>query len=87
MCAGCLDPAPRPGRTCHAPTNAKTKPQAGALAAFLRELLLAPCAYASAIEADLQRCLELHFAEMPSLVPQLPGALPQEYMERLAAHT
>jgi hypothetical protein len=59
--------------------------QAGALAAFLRELLLAPCKYAAAAEADMQRCMELHFAEMPALVPQLPGALPQEYLERLAA--
>ncbi|KAI8477151.1 MAG: hypothetical protein J3K34DRAFT_453096 [Monoraphidium minutum] len=61
--------------------------QAGALAAFLRELLLAPCAFAAGVEADMQRCMELHFAEMPALVPALPGALPQEYLERLAAQS
>lgn len=65
--------------------NPFTTPQAGALAAFLRELLLGPCPYAEALEADMQRCMELHFAEMPALVPGLPGALPQDYLERLAA--
>ncbi|GBF98682.1 hypothetical protein Rsub_11396 [Raphidocelis subcapitata] len=61
--------------------------QAGALAAFLRELLLAPCPYADALEADMQRCLEVHFADMPALVPALPGALPQEHLAQLAAQS
>lgn len=58
--------------------------QAGATAAFLRELLLTPgCKAPGAVEADLQRCLELHFRDMPQLVPQQPGSLPPECLDRL----
>jgi hypothetical protein len=53
----------------------------------LRELLLAPCPYAAALEADMLRCLEVHFADMPAQVPALPGALPQEHLEQLAAQS
>lgn len=35
--------------------------QAGAMASFLRELLLTNCRAPAAVEADLQRCLEVHF--------------------------
>jgi hypothetical protein len=35
----------------------------------------------------MHRCMELHFTEMPALVPAMPGALPQEYLERLAAQS
>ena len=59
--------------------------QAGAVAGLLRDLLLGPCACAEELEADLQRCIELHFAEMPALVPAVPGTLPPEYLERIAA--
>ncbi len=59
--------------------------QAGALAAFLRELLMSPCLYAESLEEDLQRCLEVHFQDMPDLVPAQPGALPQESLTRLAS--
>lgn len=57
--------------------------QAGALAAFLREMLMSQSAHTEALEADLQRCLELHFADMPPLVPGVPGALRPGTLERL----
>ncbi|KAF8063829.1 hypothetical protein HT031_003686 [Scenedesmus sp. PABB004] len=57
---------------------------AGATASFLRELLLSPgCAAPAAVEADLQRCLDMHFRDMPQLIPEAPGALPPECLERL----
>lgn len=74
-------PGHSPSRThCCAGT-----PQAGALASFLRDLLLAPCGYAAEVEVDLQRCIEVHFSTMPGLVPAAPGSLPPEYLERVAA--
>jgi len=57
--------------------------QAGAMASFLRELLMAQCPYADALESDMQRCLDIHFQDMPSLVPKQPGALPEGTLERL----
>jgi len=58
--------------------------QAGAMAAFLRELLLSPnCKSPVAVEADLQRCLDIHFKDMPQLVPSQPGSLPPECLQRL----
>jgi hypothetical protein len=58
--------------------------QAGATAAFLRELLLSPlCTASAAVEADMQRCLEMHFKDMPQLLPEQPGKLPADCLERL----
>jgi hypothetical protein len=58
--------------------------QAGATAAFLRELLLSPlCSAPAAVEADMQRCLDMHFGDMPQLLPEQPGKLPPECLERL----
>lgn len=58
--------------------------QAGATAAFLRELLLSPlCSAPAAVEADMQRCLEMHFKDMPQLLPEQPGKLPADCLERL----
>lgn len=56
--------------------------QAGAMAAFLREVLLMPCNNASAVQTDLQKCLELHFKEMPGLVPEVPGPLAAETLQQ-----
>ncbi|MEW5317355.1 MAG: hypothetical protein WDW38_008659 [Sanguina aurantia] len=47
--------------------------QAGALAAFLREVLLTSCPYFQLIQADFQRCVQLHFSIMPSIVPVQAG--------------
>eukprot|EP00877_Chromochloris_zofingiensis_P014362 jgi/Chrzof1/917/Cz01g33160.t1 len=58
--------------------------QAGALAAFLRELMMTACPYVEHIQEDLQRCLDLHFQEMPALVPNEPGSLPPDCLERLS---
>jgi hypothetical protein len=58
--------------------------QAGATAAFLRELLLSPlCSAPAAVEADMQRCLDMHFKDMPQLLPEQPGKLPPDCLERL----
>lgn len=57
--------------------------QAGAMASFLRELLLTNCRAPAAVEADLQRCLDVHFKDMPQLVPKEPGSLPAECLQRL----
>lgn len=54
------------------------------MASFLRELLLgAACKAPAAIEADLQRCLDTHFRDMPQLLPREPGRLPAECLQRL----
>lgn len=53
------------------------------MASFLRELLMTQCAYAEALESDMQRCLDIHFRDMPPLVPQQAGALPAGALERL----
>jgi hypothetical protein len=51
-----------------------TRTQAGALAAFLRELLMTDTPYATAIEADFAHCTQQHFHDMPGLVPKGPGS-------------
>jgi hypothetical protein len=53
------------------------------MAAFLREILMTPTPAAALIEADLAKCLEMHFAEMPGLLPAQPGALSLDMLERL----
>jgi hypothetical protein len=53
------------------------------MAAFLRELMMTATPYAEAIESDMQRSLEVHFQEMPALVPKEAGSLPPEMLERL----
>jgi len=60
--------------------------QAGALAAFLREILMSQCASAESIEGDLQRLLDIHFRDMPGLVPKEPGSLPAGALDRLQAY-
>lgn len=47
--------------------------QAGAIASFLRELLLTDIQYAEDVSQDLQRCLEVHFKDMPQAMPQWNG--------------
>lgn len=48
--------------------------QAGALASFLRELLLSNCARPDLVQADFQACAQMHFTLMPQLMPLTPGA-------------
>jgi hypothetical protein len=31
----------------------------------------------------MQRCLEMHFKDMPQLLPEQPGKLPADCLERL----
>lgn len=57
--------------------------QAGATASFLRELLMSQCPYAAELESDMRRCMDIHFQDMPSLVPTAPGNLPPGTLERL----
>jgi hypothetical protein len=47
--------------------------QAGAIASFLRELVITDCPYADSIMDDLRRVLEVHFQDMASIVPARPG--------------
>lgn len=49
--------------------------QAGAMAAFLKDLLMTvtATAYAKLLEADFRRCIELHFADIGRVVPEQPG--------------
>ncbi|GFR40713.1 hypothetical protein Agub_g1320 [Astrephomene gubernaculifera] len=48
--------------------------QAGALASFLRELLLSSsCPHADLVQQDFQECVSTHFSTMPKLVPPAPG--------------
>jgi hypothetical protein len=47
--------------------------QAGALASFLRELVIVDCPYADAIMGDLSKCLEVHFQDIASVVPLQAG--------------
>mmetsp|Transcript_34133 Transcript_34133/g.61545 ORF Transcript_34133/g.61545 Transcript_34133/m.61545 type:complete len:218 (+) Transcript_34133:104-757(+) len=48
--------------------------QAGAIASFLRELLLTDCPYASHVESDFQQCMQVHFRDVPFVVPIEPGS-------------
>lgn len=47
--------------------------QAGAIASFLRELLLSNCARADLVQQDFQECVNMHFQLMPKLTPPEPG--------------
>ncbi len=47
--------------------------QAGAIASFLRELLLSNCARADLVQQDFQECVNMHFQLMPRLTPPVPG--------------
>ncbi|KAG1659089.1 hypothetical protein FOA52_013735 [Chlamydomonas sp. UWO 241] len=47
--------------------------QAGALAAFLKELLLSNVASPQLVEDDFRRCIEVHFNDIASVVPQHEG--------------
>lgn len=47
--------------------------QAGSMAGFLKELLLQDCPFADLVQVDFQRCMEVHFQDMPSVVPHAPG--------------
>lgn len=51
--------------------------QAGALASFLREMLLTNCSYSEPLQGDLEKCLLIHFSSVVQHVPELPGA-PQD---------
>ncbi len=52
-------------------------PQAGAAAAFFRDLLLCPdCPCEQLISRDLQRCMDVHFRNLHVLVP------PQEQQQQ-----
>ncbi len=48
-------------------------PQAGALAAFLKDLLLTDIPKPDLIEAEFRRCIEIHFADIGTVIPELPG--------------
>lgn len=47
--------------------------QAGAMAGFLKDLLLSNTAYVDAVQQDFARCTEMHFQDMPGVIPKLPG--------------
>jgi len=48
--------------------------QAGALVSFLKELLLSDVSSPHLVEADFRRCVEVHFADIGSVVPEVPGS-------------
>jgi len=47
--------------------------QAGALASFLKDLLMQNTRYAPSIEQDFAQCLDIHFKEMAVVMPLVPG--------------
>jgi len=47
--------------------------QSGALAAFLKDLLLTRLPYADLLEADFRRCTKIHFEDIGKVVPLTPG--------------
>lgn len=47
--------------------------QAGAIASYLREMLLSDFPYADAIEQDFKHCMEIHFRDVASVIPVSPG--------------
>lgn len=47
--------------------------QAGAIASFLRELLLSNCQYADMVQQDFQRCMQIHFSDIGGVIPPVPG--------------
>ncbi|KAG2442454.1 hypothetical protein HXX76_002540 [Chlamydomonas incerta] len=47
--------------------------QAGAIASFLRELLLSSCQRPDLVQQDFQECVNMHFQLMPKLTPGAPG--------------
>ena len=64
-------------RPCH-PAHAFTlvaprRSQAGSIASFLKDLMLSSVPYSDLVEADFRRCIEMHFADIGKVVPQLPG--------------
>jgi hypothetical protein len=57
--------------------------QAGAAAAFLRDLLLCQdCPSVQLIERDLLRCLELHFRHLHAVVPPLMDGQQQQQQQQ-----
>jgi len=59
--------------------------QAGAIAAFLKELLLSTCPYVDLIQEDFKRCIEIHFEDIAKVVPDTPGASAEPPASLLAA--
>mmetsp|Transcript_4962 Transcript_4962/g.8639 ORF Transcript_4962/g.8639 Transcript_4962/m.8639 type:complete len:228 (+) Transcript_4962:32-715(+) len=49
--------------------------QAGAIAAFLKDLLMTDIPYVAPIQQDFARCIHIHFQDMPNVVPALPGPI------------
>lgn len=70
--------APHPSPLSNArplpPPSPRCCVQAGALASFLRELLLSNCVRPDLVQADFQAVAQMHFTLMPQLVPLTPGA-------------
>lgn len=48
--------------------------QAGAIASYLRELLMCNFPYANAIQQDFRHCLDIHFRDIAGVIPNVPGA-------------
>uniref|UniRef100_A0A7S0RIM6 DUF7886 domain-containing protein n=1 Tax=Chlamydomonas leiostraca TaxID=1034604 RepID=A0A7S0RIM6_9CHLO len=47
--------------------------QAGALAGFLKELLLCDTPYVEGVQADFAQCMEIHFQDIPAVIPSTAG--------------
>ena len=59
---------PPPLITAPPPPSPLCARQAGAIAAFLRELLLLDLPYAAGLQADMAACLEVHFRDMAAVM-------------------